>query len=166
MIFPPPELLRHFEWDKIEQSKAVSNMCFLLSIKQPVHCRPPLSTGMCWQSSSTKEGGLSFQKGLPEVPEWGCKPLAQDAVSFQLPSSAVLWPQLRTYSENVMVLLFPQLSSQPSRGPRSRDSEVIPDHRRARRGVGGWGGWGEKSITPTSTCSFTAEQRSGLWEVY
>lgn len=47
MIFSPSELLRHFEWDKIEQSKAVSNMCFLLSIKQPVHCRPPLSTGMC-----------------------------------------------------------------------------------------------------------------------
>lgn len=135
MIFPPSELLTHFEWDEIEHSKAVYNMYFPLSIKQPVQCRQPLSNGMCWQSSLTKEGGLRTSWGL----RMGMSAFGTRCCSFQLPSSAVLWSQLRTYSENAMVLPFPQLRSQSSRGPRFRNSEVILDHSRARREMGSGG---------------------------
>lgn len=41
-----------------------------------------------------------------------------------------------------MVMLFPQLRFQPSKGPRSRDSEVGLDYSRAGRGCEGKGGEG------------------------
>lgn len=130
MIFPPSELLRHFEWDKIEQSKAVSNMCFLLSIKQPITAGRPSPLECAERAVAQRKEGRAFRKDFQRSqnadvshrPKMLFPSSCQVVLSFD-PAEGLLWEHHGSAVSSVKISAIKGIQIQGLRGhPRPEQS--------------------------------------------